>query len=251
MERKKLFISTIADDAVPVAEKYGLGLEVAEFCTAINMDSNYEPTVKIVKEKMKVAKNFLFHAPFNELYPAAIDPLAVELVHKRLNQATNISLSLGIKNIVVHSGHIPQIYFNNWFVERTIAFWKSFLEGKPHNLRYHIENMVDEDPAPLLDIVSDVNDARLKLCLDIGHANVVSKISVKSWLGAETKHLAHFHIHNNHGDCDAHNNLNDGTIDVISFLGESQHLCPEATYTIETMQSEPSVRWLIENKLLI
>ncbi len=251
MQRKKLFISTIADDATQVAQNYGHGLELAEFCTAINMDKNYEATLKNVQEKMKSAQNFFFHAPFNELYPAAIDPLAVELVHKRLNQATDIALSLGIKNIVVHSGHIPQLYFNDWYIEKTIAFWKGFLANKPLDIHYYIENMVDIDPSPLVEVVSSINDERLRLCLDIGHANSVSEINVFDWLKQESKYLSHFHIHNNNGDYDAHNNLADGNINIAKFLTEAETLCPNATYTIETTHAKPSVNWLITNKFLI
>ena len=36
-----LYISTIADDAEELAAQYGLGLEIAEYCTAWNMDKNF------------------------------------------------------------------------------------------------------------------------------------------------------------------------------------------------------------------
>ena len=34
MRREKIYISTISTDAVRVAQEYGLGLEIAEYCTA-------------------------------------------------------------------------------------------------------------------------------------------------------------------------------------------------------------------------
>lgn len=251
MKRDKLFISTIADDATLLAKDYNVGLELSEFCTAVNMDKNFKDTLATVKEKMKFSKNFFFHAPFNELYPAAIDPLAVDLVHTRLNMATDIALSLGVKNIVVHSGHVPQLYFNEWFIEKSIVFWKDFLANKPNDICYNMENMVDEEPSPLVEIVASVNDERLRLCLDIGHAHSVSQISVMEWLREESKYLSHFHIHNNNGDYDAHNNLSDGTIDMKAFLAEAEKLCPNATYTIETMHAVPSLNWLLANNILV
>ena len=37
MRRDKIYISTISTDAVRVAQEYGLGLEIAEYCTAWNI----------------------------------------------------------------------------------------------------------------------------------------------------------------------------------------------------------------------
>ena len=34
----RLYVATIAEDAREMAEQYGIGIEVNEFCTAANMD---------------------------------------------------------------------------------------------------------------------------------------------------------------------------------------------------------------------
>ena len=39
MKREKIYLSTIATDAVRVAREHGFGLEIAEYCTAWNMYS--------------------------------------------------------------------------------------------------------------------------------------------------------------------------------------------------------------------
>ena len=39
---EKLYISTIAEDDAELAQKYGLGLEIAEYCTAWNMDEFFD-----------------------------------------------------------------------------------------------------------------------------------------------------------------------------------------------------------------
>ena len=38
MKKEQLYISTIADDAAAVAREFGLGVELAQFCLAENMD---------------------------------------------------------------------------------------------------------------------------------------------------------------------------------------------------------------------
>ena len=35
---ERLYVSTVASDAPETAEEFGLGLEIADFCTASNLD---------------------------------------------------------------------------------------------------------------------------------------------------------------------------------------------------------------------
>ncbi len=44
MKKDQLFLSTIAPDAREEARRHGLGLEIAEYCTAWNMDEQFETT---------------------------------------------------------------------------------------------------------------------------------------------------------------------------------------------------------------
>ncbi|MDO4581273.1 MAG: TIM barrel protein [Bacillota bacterium] len=247
MNKNNLFISTIADDAAALASKHELGLEIAEFCTAVNMDDNFRQIEPAVHSALDATSRFVFHAPFNELYPAAIDPLAVKLAHDRLDQAVRLSLSYDVQRIVMHSGNLPQLYCKSWFEERSIVFWREFLHDKPPDIRIYVENVFDNDPKLLLRVIEAVNDPRLSLCLDIGHANCQANLSPLEWLKTNARQIAHFHIHNNSGEDDTHNNLKDGTIDIKEFLTAAAVLCPNATYTIETMHAEPSLLWLIEN----
>jgi sugar phosphate isomerase/epimerase len=38
-----------------------------------------------------------------------------------------------------------------------------------------LENVLEDSPDELIGIVQGVNDPRLRLCLDIGHANITKK----------------------------------------------------------------------------
>ena len=250
MKKEKLYISTIADDAAETAKRYGLGLEIAEFCTAYNMDDHYNEVKPAVDRAFASAERFVFHASFNELYPSAIDPKAVELAHFRLNQAWKLASSFGITKMIVHSGNVPQLYFKSWYEERSVLFWRDFLRDKPLNIELCMENVLEDEPELLYRVVEAVNDPRFRLCLDIGHANVQSKISPILWLENDAPLISHFHIHNNTGEFDMHNGLGDGAIEMKDFLAHAGALCPDATYTIETLHAEPSVLWLRDNGFL-
>lgn len=245
MDLSNIYISTTASDAAQVAEKYGLGIEIAEYCTAWNMDLQFVQTDALVYQKIKNCKATLLHAPFNELFPCAIDPKARELAAYRYRQAIALAKRYGAQKVIIHGGFHPKIYYPVWYTEQSILFWKEFLEEDP-GVQIVLENVLEEDPAWILDIIKGVDDPRLRMCLDIGHVNAYSKIPVTDWLEVCAPWLSHFHIHNNDGTWDTHSALDQGDIPMRAFLEKAGCLCPEATFTLELMEAEPSVRWLLE-----
>ena len=249
MRRENIYLSTIADDASKVARKYGLGIEIAEYCTAWNMDDEFTATDASVQVKLDGIERKVLHAPFNELFPCAIDKKARALAAERYRQAIELAKRYGSTKVIIHGGYNPWIYYPVWYVEQSILFWKEFLKEDP-GVEFVLENVLETEPQWLLDIAKGVDDPRLKLCLDIGHVNAYSKIPLMDWLESWAPYLSHFHIHNNDGSRDQHNALNDGTIPMKEFLLRAEELCPNATFTFELMKDEPSMKWLVENGLI-
>ena len=249
MRRENIYLSTIADDASKIARKYGLGIEIAEYCTAWNMDDEFTATDASVQVKLDGIERKVLHAPFNELFPCAIDKKARALAAERYRQAIELAKRYGSTKVIIHGGYNPWIYYPVWYVEQSILFWKGFLKDDP-GVEIVLENVLETDPQWLLDIVKGVDDPRLKLCLDIGHVNAYSKIPLVDWLESWAPYLSHFHIHNNDGSRDQHNALNDGNIPMKDFLLRAEELCPNATFTFELMKDEPSMKWLAENGLI-
>ena len=249
MKKENIYLSTIAADAADIAKEYGLGLEIAEYCTAWNMDEEFPQTDAAVLEKLTGIGRCVLHAPFNELFPCAIDKKARALACERYRQAIDIAKGYGATKVVIHGGYNPRIYYPEWYVEQSVLFWKEFLKEDP-GVQIVVENVLEDNPDLLLDIIKGVNDPRLKLCLDLGHVNAYSEVPVMDWLVAWAPYISHFHIHNNDGSSDSHNALNSGTIPVKNLLLHADHMCPNATYTLELLQNAQSVHWLKENELL-
>ena len=246
MKRENIYLSTISTEAARVAREYGLGLEIAEYCTAWNMDEKFLPVDGVVKKKLEGVSQRLLHAPYNELFPCAIDKKARELAAYRYRQAIDLAKRYGAKKVIIHGGYNSRIYFPVWYVEQSIVFWKAFLEEDP-GVQIVLENVLEDDPQWLLDIVKGVDDPRLRLCLDVGHVNAYSALPVMNWLEMWGPYISHFHIHNNDGSRDQHSPLTEGTIPMLQLLTCAQERCPEATYTLELMQDRSSVAWLAEN----
>ena len=249
MNKERICISTIAPDAAPVAREYGFGLEIAEYCTAWNMDEKFAGVDDVVKKKLEGISRSTLHAPYNELFPCAIDKKARTLAADRYRQAIDLAKRYGSAKVVIHGGYNPWIYFPVWYVEQSILFWKDFLKENP-GVEIVLENVLETEPQWLLDIVKGVDDSRLKLCLDVGHVNAYSKISVMDWLSSWAPYLSHFHIHNNDGTRDHHNPLNEGSIPMKELLIRIEELCPDATITLELLKARPSIQWLEDNNLI-
>lgn len=246
----KFYISTIAADAETVARQYGLGLELAEYCTAYNMDTHFAETDAVVQRKLTGIPDRIFHAPYNELFPCAIDPKAKDLARSRYRQAIALAKSYGAEKIVIHGGYNPKMYYPCWYVEQSIPFWRDFLNTLPDGILICLENVLEEEPGMLLDIVKAVDAPRLRLCLDVGHVNCYSSIPALDWLKICAPYISHFHLHNNSGELDTHQSLHNGSLPMAELLRRAGELCPNATYTLEVTDAEPSVRWLIESEII-
>ena len=249
MDKQKLYLSTIDPEAADIAEGYGIGLELAEYCTAWNMDDEFDAVHPAVTKKLARAGECLLHGPYNELFPCAIDRQARALAAKRYRQAIDLAKLYGAKKVILHGGYNPWIYYPVWYVEQSIKFWKEFLREDP-GVEIVLENVLETEPQWLVDIVRGVDNPRLRLCLDVGHVNAYSKISLSRWLESWAPWLSHFHIHNNDGTMDRHAPLNEGTIDMEAFLHKASELCPDATYTFELPEARSSMDWLREKGVI-
>ena len=250
MKRDKWYISTIDEKAQNLASEYGLGIEIAEYCTAWNMDEHFAEVDPEVRAKLEGKGTPVLHAPFNELFPCAVDKMVRNVAAVRYRQAFDIAAGYGVKKIVIHGGYNPRLYYPVWYTGQTAEFWKDFVKEIPDGFEVCLENVFEEEIDMFLDILKEVDDPRLKICLDLGHVSAYSETPVSEWIRACGPYISHFHVHNNDGETDFHYSLQDGVMDMKALLELAEEVCPDATYTIECVDAEPSVKWLIEEGLI-
>lgn len=231
--RSRLYLATLSDDAPALAEAFGLGLELDHFCTAMNLDADFDAWDARARADMAHADRLILHAPFAELTPCAVDPMIGQVSRHRLLQAVNLCARYGIRRMVVHSGFVPRVYFRIWYVEKSSAFFRALLADCPRDFELLIENVLDPDPEVLLEMVQAIGDPRARLCLDVGHAHVASRQSVADWIDLLSPLLAHLHIHDNDGAFDAHLPPGRGSIGFPGLFDRIQSAAPRATLTLE------------------
>lgn len=240
---QKLYLSGMDEGAPALARQNGLGLELTDFCVAANLEDPDRRSAAAGRQEG--IGRFWLHAPFAELFPCAIDPLAREVARRRYAQTVETAKALGIRRVVLHGGFVPLVYFPEWYVEQSVLFWRSFLPLVPPEMTLALENVMEPDPTLLAAIAAGVDDPRLRLCLDVGHANsCVGKVPPLEWIGPMAPWLCHVHLHNNEGGWDLHAPLGEGSVPMEPLLDKLLTLCPDATYTIENQTCAASLAWL-------
>ena len=232
---RRFSISELDARAPELALARGMGLELIGFCTAERMED--EELLASEEVRLRPFGRKSLHAPYYELTPCAIDSLISRVSLHRYRQAVATCMRLGIQRMVVHSGYAPQMYFPEWFVPKSIEFWREFVRELPPDFELLLENVLDVRPEYIRDVCDGVNDPRLRICLDVGHANAYSPVPVEAWISMLGGRIAHVHLHNNDGSRDAHAPLCEGRMDIQRILGLLDRYAPEAEICIESVDA--------------
>lgn len=249
--KDRLYVATFSGDALKVIKENQLNIEINDTCISESLDrENISATRKAIRQEILEtgAEKIIFHGPFTEIHPAAIDHRIVDAGRKRLEEAYDIMKDIGAKDMVVHTGWIPFIYFPVWQVEKSVKFWKEFMQDKPDDFRIYIENVLEDEPDMIKEIVEKIGDERVKICLDVGHANAMMKDDdVYRWVEFMGNDIGHFHLHNNYRDGDNHLAFGEGSIDFEKLFDVIERCCSDdVTFTIEAKDANACCSWLKE-----
>lgn len=253
MDKNRIYIATFSEHAAETAAKYGVNLELNDTCISMRLDPEHmDVTLRSMEKELTKAgsRNAIVHGPFTEIIPSAIDHRAVEFGLERLEEAFEATRAMGLNRMVVHTGYIPLMYHKSWHLEKSIEFWKRFMEGKPADFQIYIENVFDDEPNMMADLIDGLDDPRIRMCLDVGHAHVFTECGydVYQWIEILGKRIGHFHMHNNDGTADTHQSMEHGTLNMARVMETIKKYCTDdVTFTIESRKSEENVVWLLEH----
>lgn len=223
--------------------KNNLGIEIQGF---------YNPAMigtvesdELLEQYNKLFKDFKFgkslHAPFWDLNLGSKNKDIRDATMKAFNYAYDVAKRLGCTEIVVHNGFVPNTSFYEGWVRNATSFWQEFFSDKDNSITMMIENQCEEDSTVLQMEIDSVNDPRLKICLDIGHAHANSNMSVENWITSLGKRIGYLHLHDNHGNVegrasylnDEHLGLGEGTINLEKVFLLLEENSPDAIWNIE------------------
>ena len=83
-----------------------------------------------------------------------------------------------------------------------------------------------------------MDNKSLSVCLDIGHINCYSELSIGDWIRLLGARIGHIHLHNNDGNKDTHSGLNNGNINIDEVLDLIDNYCINPSITVEVNNSK-------------
>jgi sugar phosphate isomerase/epimerase len=194
------------------------------------------------------------HAPFFDLNPGALDPLIRQVTYQRLSQALAVAARLNAHLMVIHPGFDKWRYPNLdqlWFSLAKEFFPPLLEQAAACDCRLAIENIYEETPDTLVQLLEAIDSQWFGHCFDAGHWQLFGKQPMADWLDVISSRLFHLHLHDNHGRADEHLPVGDGTIDFTPLQLKLHKLTALPSMTLEAHSEEHLKRSLHQVKKLL
>ena len=123
--------------------------------------------------------------------------------------------------VVCHLGYEARHY--RWdqerWLARSAATWKELAAlAAPYGVTVMLENVHETEPELFLEVLGRVGAPNLQVCFDVGHLLAFSTGAFPHWLETLAPVIGHLHLHDNHGDHDAHLALGAGRVPLQETL---------------------------------
>ena len=153
------------------------------------------------------------HAPFISLFWGDTDEAMKNSTEEVLLRAAEVASQLGVFSAVIHPNWDPRQIpsHDEWLTSSVPGMVKvtdRFIELGVQPL---IENVREYLPAQILRLLAELPE-ETGVCIDPGHAGVISEVPVATWFDTIGDKLAEIHMHNNDGSSDQHRSLDEGIV---------------------------------------
>jgi sugar phosphate isomerase/epimerase len=165
---------------------------------------------------------FQVHAPMSDVNIGSVyEPMRRASVAE-IADVLSLSRALDIRVVTVHPGFVNGIAFldkSQAFVKTVQSLKEIDIISKEHSVTVAVENMpsgINATCTTAQALFEAVEGTDLGICFDMGHANTAGE--VEAMLRGVSR-FRNVHLHNNGGQWDQHNRVDDGTADLSSVVG--------------------------------
>lgn len=165
--------------------------------------------------------NLSLHGPFMDMSPGGMDEKVRRLTLERFLHLVEIAEVFKPKVLIFHPGYDMWRFHGHedQWLENSLKTWSQVLESaRKTTASIAIENVFEEDPATIEDLIKEIDSDRFGFCLDTGHFNLFSKRPLKEWIDRLGHRIIEVHIHDNNGTKDEHLAIGDGKMDFDLFF---------------------------------
>jgi len=177
------------------------------------------------------------HGPFYDLSPGALDPGFRALTLQRMTLALERASLFSPECVVFHPGYDPLRFgeHRHVWLKNSLQTWKELIpQGKKMpSTWFLLENIFENDPFSLAELLSRLPSPPFGFCFDTGHFQVFSDVALDEWIGALGPYLREVHLHDNAGTADDHLPPGRGTFDFEALFGLLSHLPEKIIGTVE------------------
>jgi sugar phosphate isomerase/epimerase len=199
---------------------------ISEKFTLWEILSEGEDRLELARDGIKYARDslgmkFQVHAPLSDVNIGSVhEPMRLAAVNE-IKETVLMCHQLEIPLVTVHPGFVKGVAFLNktWALETTKASVKEIASfASNHSVRVVIENLpanVNGTCTSASELIEVVEGTGLGICFDVGHANTANQVD------EFLKHVDRFgnvHLHNNDGQWDQHNIIDDGSADLLKVV---------------------------------
>jgi sugar phosphate isomerase/epimerase len=196
--------------------------------------------VKDVKHLAKILHQneleIALHGPFMDLSPGGVDRRVKEVTLDRFTKMIELARFFKPKTIVFHPGYEKWKFDGNvkLWLESSLQTWKPLVKmAEEMGLTLAIENVFEENPDPIRNLLEEIDSPHLRFCFDTGHHHVFSKATLPIWFEAVGRYLIEVHLHDNHKEMDEHLPVGEGGFDFDQFFTLLAQFKLNPVYTIE------------------
>lgn len=235
-------INNPKDFSKKLFEDLGIGIEIQDFASPNLLDNGWENRLIEYKDLTKNFKGVIsLHGSFLDLNPSSPDNKIREITWDRYIHSLNIAKKLKAKYIVFHS------QINPWLKDPEIKiikdkragmFWRKVINN--YDIKILIENVFEDDPKELVNLIDEIDHPNIKICLDIGHANLSKETQIKDWFDILGDRIEYIHLHWNNEVYDEHNMPTDFNLKYFNKLLKEYEISPiiALEYEVEDVARE-------------
>jgi len=188
--------------------------------------SEGEDRLELIKDDVRYGRDsldmrFQVHAPLSDVNIGSVhEPMRIAAVDE-IKQAIMMCRQLEIPLVTIHPGFVQGIAFLNKAkaLEKTKESVKeiaSYASGQ--SVTVVVENLPANINATCThadELLEAIEGSGLGICFDMGHANTAGQMDEMLRLVDRFKNV---HLHNNDGQWDQHNRIDDGSADVLKVV---------------------------------
>lgn len=247
MKRSMLYaIFTVEELNVEKLNSLDMGVEIQDFVEPnLSKEEKDILTNKYSQELQGLRNIKAMHGPFLDLKPASPDKLIREVSYDRYLSTLEIGKKLKIDYLIFHSQINP--YLNEPFIRdlnnrQNRDFWLKVLhEAGGYDGIILLENIFEETPFMLKELVETINLPNIKVNLDIGHAKL-GKVGLETWIRELKDYIYYIHIHSNDGKYDKHERPSKKEIEELYTLLDKYNINPVLSLEYKTDNLEEEIK---------